>query len=288
MKCLFSILKETTKRFYKDRCPDKAAIISYYSLLAALPMLGVLLFVVTKSFSSEDLIFKTLHLFTKDFFTRLDPTFFDKTKYLAKVFSKMGLYGLIASLVIAFYLFSKVIKTINEIFKSPHMTKVSFLKNRFKEISLMIVAAILFLSSFAMTNIIAAFNKFIKSSPLGEYVNPSYIKILNNFLIKFFVPFFLTFLFFMIIYKFIPHCRISKRAAIISAFTASIVWEVAKSIFSWYLANIALYGRLHGTLTAIVGFVLLVDLGFSILFWGAELDYVLNLRLKKRGKSNDT
>ncbi len=282
MKCIFSILRETTKRFYKDNCPDRAAIISYYSLLAALPMLGVLLFLVTKFFSSEDLIFKTLHLFTKDFFTRLDPTFFDKTQYLAKVFSKMGLYGLIASLGLAFFLFSKIIQTINDIFKAPPTSKGNFWKNRFKEISLMVIAAFLFLSSFTMTNIIAALNRFIKSSPLGKYVNPTYIKILNNFLVKFFVPFFLTFLFFLIIYKYIPHCSISKRAAAMSALTASIIWEIAKSIFSWYLAKIALYGRLHGTLPAIVGFVLLVDLGFTILFWGAELDYVLNLRLKKR------
>lgn len=284
MKSFLSVLQETTKRFYKDNCPDRAAIISYYSLLAALPMLGVLLFLVTKFFSSEDLIFKTLHLFTKDFFTRLDPTFFDKTQYLAKVFSKMGLYGFIASMGLAFFLFSKVIKTVNDIFKSPEPTKSGFWKNRLKEISLMVIAAILFLSSFTMTNIIAAFNRFIKSSPLGKYVNPAYIKVLNNFLVKFFVPFFLTFLFFLIIYKYIPHCAVSKRAAIISAFTASVIWEIAKSIFSWYLAKIALYGRLHGTLPAIVGFVLLVDLGFSILFWGAELDYVLNLRFKKRRK----
>ncbi len=284
MKKIFCLLKEATKRFYKDRVPDNAAIISYYSLLAALPILGVLLFFITKFASSKDLVFKTLHLFTKDIFLTLDPSFFEKTKYLAGVFSKMGLYGLIASIILAFYLFSKTIYFINVIFKSEKSKKITFWMNRLKELGLMLFAAILFFLSFLMTNFFSTFKRFITSSPLGKYVNPSYIKLFNNFMIRFFIPFFLTFLFFLIIYKMIPHVYITKKAALISALVASLIWEIAKGIFSWYLAKIAIYGRLHGTLPVIVGFVLLVDLGFTILFWGAELNYVLNIYYLKRKK----
>ncbi len=283
MKIIIPILKETIRRFYKDRVPDNAAIISYYSLLAALPMLGVLLFFITKFASSEDFVFRTLHLFTKDIFLRLDPSFFDKTKYLANVFSKMGIYGLIASTLLAFYLFSKTIYFINVIFKEVKK-KSNFWKNRLKELGLMFFAAILFFSSFIMTNFFSTFKRFIVSSPLGKYVNPAYIKLFNNFMIRFFIPYILTFLFFLIIYKLIPHTYISKKAAVISALVASIIWEIAKGIFSWYLAKIAIYGRLHGTLPVIVGFVLLVDLGFSVLFWGAELTFVLNTYHLKRKK----
>jgi len=275
MKKRLSILREATKRFYKDRCPDKAAIISYFALLAALPMLGVLLYLGTKTIAKGDVIIQSLKLFTKDVFTDVDPSFIKKTTYLANLFSKMGLYGLIASILLSFYLFSKIIYFINEIFRAVHI-EVKFWKIRLKELGLMIIGALLFLSSFVMTNMISAFNRFISKSPLGEHVNPKYINVINNFLIRYFIPFFLTFLFFFILYKMIPHRFVKLKAALISALVASIGWEAAKSIFSWYFIRIAIYGRLHGTLTAIITFVLMVDLAVSILLWGAELGYALN------------
>ncbi len=273
MKCFWRALKKSISNFYKNSSPDKAAVISYYSILGALPLMGVLLFFVSKIFSSEEIVFKSLHFFTKDLFSEIDPSFFYKIKYLTKVFSNMGLYGLLASLIIGFFVFSKTIDAVNSVFMTKRPSH--FLKNRIMDLSLMLIAAVLFVSSFLMTSIFSTFKEFIETSRFAEFVNPVYIKIINSFLVRYFTPFFLTFMFFFLIYKLIPHKKIKFNCAVISALFATIIWEIAKSVFSWYFAKIAIYGRLHGTLAVIISFVLLVDLGFSILLWGAEFTNAL-------------
>ncbi len=273
MKRFWRVLKRSLKNFYKNNSPDRAAVISYYSILAALPLVGVLLFFVSKIFSSEEIVFKSLHFFTKDLFSDVDPYFFEKASYLAKVFSKMGVYGIVAGTIIGFYVFSKTIDAINIVFKTQRPKH--FIVNRVIDLSLMLVAGTLFISSFLLTNLFSAFWRFVQTSKLAQFINPIYIKILNNFFIRYFTPSFLTFLFFFIVYKVIPHARIPTRCAIFSAVLATLIWETAKGIFSWYFAKIAIYGKLHGTLAVIVSFVLLVDLGFSILLWGAEFTNAL-------------
>ena len=284
---VFSVVRETTKRFYGDRCPDKAATIAYYLILAALPMLGVLLFIFSRFFLSEEVLFQTLHLYTENIFQDLDPSFFAKTRHYAEIFSRMGVYGLIFSLVAILFLLSKTIDFINQIFKVDRKPKHAFLISRLKEMGLMFFSTLLFFLSFLLSNLVGAFKSYLSGFEIVEAIDPMVIALLDSFLLEYLVPALLTLFFFFTVYKYIPHVKVIKRAAFIAALVATAIWEVAKRIFAWYLANVAVYGRIQGTLAGMVGFILLANLGFTVFFWGVECSFVLNHIFLKRAPERE-
>lgn len=71
----------------------------------------------------------------------------------------------------------------------------------------------------------------------------------------------LTFLMFLIVYRFIPDVAISWRTAIISSVTATILWLSAAQLFAWYLETFHSFSKLYGTYAFL--FVLLVWIYYS-------------------------
>src|SRR5690606_34568095 len=55
------------------------------------------------------------------------------------------------------------------------------------------------------------------------------------------------FLMFVLIYRYLPARRVAWRIAIIAATFTSVVFELLKSGFAWYVANVATYASAYGT-----------------------------------------
>jgi YihY family inner membrane protein len=128
----------------------------------------------------------------------------------------------------------------------------------------------------------SAIHGYISRNPvITQYINPTTISLIINFLVTYILPILLSFSFFFVLYKFIPPVSVKTSAALISAIFTTTLWEIAKRIFTWYIGNVAIWGRLHGTLSAIVGFILLVDLSVYFLLFGASLTSVLNTEIRE-------
>jgi uncharacterized BrkB/YihY/UPF0761 family membrane protein len=71
---------------------------------------------------------------------------------------------------------------------------------------------------------------------------------------------------------------------VIAAAVGSVLWEIFKRIFVFYIANFSAVGivlskLLQGTLTSIIFFLLWISFSLAILLWGAELAALLNERI---------
>jgi membrane protein len=111
--------------------------------------------------------------------------------------------------------------------------------------------------------------------------------LVNNFFLQYLIPFTLTFLVFFILYKFIPEIKVYTRPAVIAAVVSTLLWEVFKRIFAFYVAHFSAIGvvlsrLVQGTLTSIIFFLLWITFSLAILFWGAELAAVLNERYHEK------
>jgi len=67
----------------------------------------------------------------------------------------------------------------------------------------------------------------------------------------------------------------------------TFLWEIFKSIFAFYMANVSAIGivlsrLLEGTITSIIFFLLWITLSLIILLWGAEFAAVLNERIDEK------
>jgi len=288
---LFSYFKKSMKiifltfrRFYEDKCPDHSFVISYWAFMGTIPLVALFAYVAAKVLGSSEPAFRSLNIFSDEFFAHLDPLFFKRAQYLAKNITSLGWLGLIASILIGSVVFSKLIYSINYIFRAN--AKKSFFYNRFLELLLMFAIGGVLLLSLIITGAWTAIHRIIEESELvAKYINPKFVSIINSFFIKYLIPIGLTFFVFYALYKFIPHVKVKTRAALIGASVSSILWEFVKRFFAWYIGNFSLMGivfakALKGTLASIIYFLIWVTLSLWILLWGAELTAILNDREK--------
>lgn len=91
------------------------------------------------------------------------------------------------------------------------------------------------------------------------------------------------FLMFVLIYRFLPARRIPWRIAIAAATFTSVAFELLKSVFAWYVANIANYNSAYGTLATGILLVLWIYYSAVVFVLGGEVGQVYELhRIRRR------
>ncbi|MCJ7564182.1 MAG: YihY/virulence factor BrkB family protein [Candidatus Aminicenantes bacterium] len=280
---LFRLLGTTFKRFNADRCFNHSIVISYFTLMCAVPLVALLAFATTKILGSSELAIRSLNIFTEDFFAKFDPSFFTKLSGIAKKIANLGWFGLLGSFIGGSFLFSNLINAINAIFKAK--TQKSFFYNRLMEYIIMFIIGVIMFFSLSITTVWTALHRAITASAFfRDNLNPDIMGLVDNFFIQYLIPFMLGFLVLFVIYKYIPETKVHTRPAVIAAVVGSVLWEIFKRIFVFYIANFSAVGivlskLLQGTLTSIIFFLLWISFSLAILLWGAELAAVLNERI---------
>ena len=85
------------------------------------------------------------------------------------------------------------------------------------------------------------------------------------------VPAIMTFVMFVVVYRFIPNVRHSFRDVWPGALLATVLFELLKNGFAIYVANFNNYAGAYGALGGILLFLLFIYLSANILLIGAEL-----------------
>lgn len=91
---------------------------------------------------------------------------------------------------------------------------------------------------------------------------------------------------FYIFYKLIPYAKLGRRVPFVAALTATILWEIARQLFGYYISSVATLDRIYGTyaLLVIVAFWIYYS---SILFLvGAEVGQLYRERKTEKQKSS--
>jgi len=280
----FRIILVSSKRFNDDRCWTAAIVISYFTLLCVVPLIALFAFLAAKIIGSSELVFRSLNIFTKEFFAKMDPSFFKKLQALGDNVTDLGWFGIIGSLISASFLFSNLISSLNQIFRAKYQR--SFFYNRLIEYLVMIIIGVIMLLSLSITAVWTALQRSIRESPVvSEFLNPKIINFLNNFFFQYLLPYGLTFLVLFTLYKFIPEVKVHTRSALIGGAIAALFWELFKRGFAFYVIHFSAIGVvlskvLAGTLTSVIFFLLWISSSLLILLWGAELAAVLNEHLE--------
>jgi len=283
---VFDIIRSTFKHANEDRIGNHAITISYFALLCSIPVAALFAYVSTKILGNPEFAFTSLNIFSEEFFAQIDPLFLEKIQSVPRYISKLGLFGIIGSFVAASFLFSRLINSINFIFKAQYQK--SFFYNRLMEYILMFIIGVIMLISLSITAIWTAIHRSIRSSIfVADHINPDFVSLVNNFFLQYLIPFTLTFLVIFVIYKFIPEVKVHTKAALFSAAITALLWEVFKRFFAYYVAHFSAIGivfdqLVQGTLTSIIFFLLWITLSLIILLLGAELATVLNERIHEQ------
>jgi YihY family inner membrane protein len=75
----------------------------------------------------------------------------------------------------------------------------------------------------------------------------------------------------VVIYRFVPRKATTGRHAAVGAILATVLWELAKGAFAYYIRSIAQYSGVYGTLEGIIVLALWLEISVSIVLYCGEV-----------------
>ena len=263
------------KYFLSESGVDKSSILAYYSIFSSFFLLIFFSYLFAGFMGSPDSALQNVYPFSPEFFQQIAPVFFEHAAALTAKIGDLGLFGLGVFLFMGILVFKKIVQFVNDMFFID--TKRSFFIKRIKEFSLLIIVAILIISSFLLTGLISTITTiFEKNADMKSRIDPALVQATNGFLIKYIFPFLITFLFFYILFKWIPEKKVGFTAALTASLFSALLWETAKRAYTYYLVHVSLLRKMQDPIVAIILFGFWMELTMSIMLYGAKMTYLLD------------
>jgi membrane protein len=273
------------KYFFSENGFDKSSILAYYSIFSSFFLLIFFSFIFSKFIGDPGNAVKNMYPFSPEFFSEIVPIFFQKANELSAQVEDLGLIGLGVFLFVGSMVFKKMIHFINDMFFIKIKHGIFF--RRIKEFGLLVIVGILIVFSFLFTGLISTINTLAEESRFFKnHINPDFVHSMDTFLIRFVFPFLVTFLFFFILFKWIPEKKVKTGAALIAAVFSALLWELLKRAYTYYLIHMSVLRKIESPIVAIILFGFWMELTMSIMLYGAKFTFLLDKEENGKPKKN--
>jgi membrane protein len=267
------IIGKSFSDFFKDGGIMLAASISYFSIMAIVPLCLFLIAVFGYILGHYPEFY--------EFFSSRLISFFPKitggiSKELGKLitFQGIGTLSIILYGLLSLQVFASVENALNIIFEVKK--KRTFFWSLILSCSIMSFLIIMLLVSFVATSLIPLLKALKQVFPELR------MGMITALLIRYVVPFFMVFFTIMVMYIFFPKTGVKISHASVGAFYTTIFLEIAKHVFTWYVGTVVKFGTIYGPLTAFVVFLLWSFYSSCIFLIGAEMVHNLTIYRKER------
>jgi membrane protein len=190
----------------------------------------------------------------------------------------VGILGLIGLIWSASGVFLTLTRNINRAW--PGVSFRNFLQSRLLALVMILVITLLLALWFLATT-------FFSLLPKLDIPIQGSLSIYDTFLWRLLsglIPWIIAFIVFVAIYRWIPKTHVRWSEAMWGAAFATIAWESATMLFTWYLSSgLTNYELLYGSLGTILALLTWIYLSALITLFGAHLSAAIaqNRRLKK-------
>ncbi len=266
--------KATYRRFQEEDILILSSGLAFNGLLCMIPLLLLLTSFLGVFLNSSELAVKRIdEILTAAFppepyALKIKSSIQDIVAHIIHFRRSFGLIGLATLTWTAASLFTASRTVLNKMYRlaSGRMAIVGMLK----DLLFVILAGGLFiLSNIVPWLIAAAGSAFTKFPGLNSrFLNWSVQSLPSG------LGMLLTFVMFLILYRFIPEKGITVRTAAVSALTTTILWVAMGRAFRWYLLTFGAFGQLYGTYAFILVILVWAYYSSIIFIFGAMVGQV--------------
>ena len=162
--------------------------------------------------------------------------------------------------------FSSSIRTIlNKVF-CPN-TDVSIVLGKLRDFALVLIAVLIFL----IATLIFPFLDILRSAPKDiEFLQFFQFGVFQKFITTI-ISFSVIFILYSTMYRFIPIKKLHSKSIAIGAFWSTLMWEVAKQIFGYYIYHFGTIGKIYGTYAFLVVVAFWIYYSSVVFIIGAEI-----------------
>ena len=253
-------------RFNEHNGPDHAAAVAYYTLLSLLPMLIFLISFGVAVVGSFETAYRGTLFLMGGVVVRMD----EPTREALRSFVERALrFQWPALLLLAWTsrrIFSALFAALEKVFGVPAR---GFARGNLMALGTVLTAGIGLLLTMASTMVIATAEGIVErmAGPTGAGA----VHALIGVLVARVVPVLVTFTFFFLVYRVIPRRVVTSKHAAMGAALATLLWELAKAAFAYYLRDLARYAGVYGTLEGVIVLAIWLELSVSIVLYCGEI-----------------
>ncbi len=250
---LRSVLKDTlldTIKLVRDeQVPGAASALAYTTILSVIPLIAVC-FSILKAFGGLENLYAKIEPFV---FENLAEGSDEQTLTVIRSFvdhihpTSLGIGGVVALLFTSMSMLASIEKTINKIWK----TKLQ--RGILKRIGIYWF----FITLAPLTLAIAIGAAESLEIPLSKVLPTG-----TSF-------FFILVAAFYGMYRYIPHCPVYWRAALVASVGTSAIWILAKNVYGIYVHHFVSYDRIYGSLAAIPILLVWIYVAWLVVLTGA-------------------
>ncbi len=251
-------------RFTRHHDSQMAAAIAFYGFLSIFPLLLLLAALASHFLATEQVQTAVMQL-TSRYLPAAADVVLDNIKLLSAQRQSMGLFAAIGLLWAASGVFSTLIIAIRRAWSEENMPV--FWLQRLSSILIVIIIILLFFAIMTFGTVLHVLTDVYL--PYVPLIGAQLGRILRWG--SGLVPPLLNLFLFWVLYKSVPAEHVLDRSALAGASIAALGIESLRWGFIWYLGNLARYGLVYGSVSAIVVLLIWSYLVAFIILVGAEL-----------------
>jgi membrane protein len=250
-----------------------AASIAYYSLLSLFPFFLLLLSVIAGVTSSEtdrqDVLGFVLRYFPRQF-----PFVTSQLIAMQEARVQLGVGGGILMVWAAMGVFGAITSAVNHAWgveKQP-----SYFKHKMISFVMLVMASLLLLVALALVSAVNVVEARWFSAVLERH---DALRKLQGFAVAWASTFAFIFVVGLVFY-FVPNAKVRFRDVWVGAVVTGLAWRGALAGFSWYVRDLTRFESVHGSVAAVVVFLLWIYVSAVILLYGVEVT-AANARIRR-------
>jgi membrane protein len=268
---IWILTKQTYLSFARDNCTQLAAAISYYVLFSIIPLAILTVSVAGLVLGSEDVrtsitnrILDAVPLSETEGRSAVESAL-DSVKRVSGPVAALGLLG---TLWTASAVFASIRKSLNTVWGVDEHRP--WAQAKLVDMAQVGVLGAILLASLVATGVLRTIRQ-ISAEHVGPLANRNPLWELPPI----FLPALLTLTTFVLLYRIVPASHPKWRDVLPGAALATLLFEVLKDSFAFYVANFNTFDVVYGSLAGALLFLLYTFLASNILLAGAELTRML-------------
>ena len=272
-----TILRRTARGFIADRCPQMAAAIAYHVLFSVIPVVALLLAIFGFLIRVPEIQQRVLEGILANVPIQAGLVI-DALRAVSSASAPLTILGVIGLLWPAIALFGTIRDALNIAWGIRRGR--GLVRQHLFDLAAVVGLVALVAASIAGTIALHALRN-VSSLVVGSH-SPRVDLLWSITALAF--PAAITFTALLLIYRYVPNVRHGFRDVWPGAIVATLLFELGKHAFTWYVANWSQVELLYGALGTVMLFLLWVYLSAMILLLGAEIASVSEEFVRRRAE----
>lgn len=271
---IYLLIKNTILEFNRDGCLHMSGGIAFFGIFSIFPLLLIIISLLGFKLGNQDTI-QGIIPFLKGIAPSQAEVVLQNVDTIARDRGKLGVAGLLILLWTGRGLFLALEYSLNRAWGTPS-TRSVIGRNLVAFFLIVMICLILGISLVA-----SAVIAYLTQLQI-PWLNFSLHQISNWVTIyKWLVSTFLVFSVFLLLFKVLPHTRVTFKEILPGVLFSTICWKLAEFGYIWYMKNMANLSAIYGSIGGILGVMLLFYIASIVFLLGAEFNIVY-LRIKDR------